>query len=188
MESQGRHWAALGPLCSALGPKPGKWEWRVLHQGATACISMFPLHINHYNKLAHFDCSLGMLEIIYVCHHRNLLLHQSKMTAALRLSWLWETGRERIGSRWDGAATGGELSFLLDELSFLLDMSSFFSWMSSFFSWISSLLLFFLGWALSHSFLLNELSFSWMSYFLLDELSLTLVSEMIYNQLFSIFY
>ena len=96
-----------------------------------------------------------MLEIIYVFHHRNLLLHQSKMTAALRLSWLWETGRERIGSRWDGAATGGELSFLLDELSFLLDqlfflldMSSFFSWMSSFFSWMGSLALFSLEQAL----------------------------------------
>ena len=87
---------------------------------------MFPLHINHYNKLAHFDCSLGMLEIIYVCHHRNLLLHQSKMTAALRLSWLWETGRERIGSRWDGTATGGELSqSLLDELSSVSSLNIF---------------------------------------------------------------
>ena len=116
MESQGRDWAALGPLCWALEPR--KWEWRISHRGATAFIPMLPFHINHYNKLTHFDCCLGMLKIIYVCRHRNLL-HQFKMMSALRLSWLWETGRERIGSRRDGAATGGELShyFLLDELS-----------------------------------------------------------------------
>ena len=75
---------------------------------------------------------------------------------ALRLSWLWETGIGRIGSRRDGATTGGELShyFLLDLLLqyFLLDQPS----------------LCFLLDQLSQYFLLDQLS----HYFLLHQLSL----------------
>ena len=105
-----------------------------------------------------------ILGIIYVCRHCNLL-HQFKMTAALRLSWLWEktAGRERIGSRWDGSATDGELTFSLDELFFLGSARFFLG--CALFSWISLLSL---GWAL----------FSRMSSFPSDELfSVPLCSE-----------